>query len=132
MARLVRGVGEHAEDAKSAILNAYERGETDEFIVPTVLPEASPMGAGASVIFCNFRNDRPLQLSKALAKEDFHAFERGEGFEPVRLTMMTKYSKEFLGRWCSRRGARTPTSPRSSASSTCTSSTVRKPRSTRT
>ncbi len=94
---LVRGVGQEAADAKSAIVNAYERGETDEFIQPTVLPEASPMGGGASVIFCNFRNDRPLQLSKALAKEGFQAFERGKNFEPVRLTMMTKYSKEFLG-----------------------------------
>lgn len=94
---LVRGEGEKAADAKSAIINAYERGETDEFITPTVLEGAKPMSAGASVIFCNFRNDRPLQISKALAKEGFQAFDRGTGFEPVRLTMMTKYSKEFLG-----------------------------------
>ncbi len=94
---LVRGEGEKAEDAKSAIMNAYERGETDEFIAPTVIDSARPMSAGVPVIFCNFRSDRPLQLSKALAKEGFKAFDRGFGFKPVRLVMMTKYSKEFLG-----------------------------------
>ena len=94
---LVHLEGEKATDATSAILNAYERGETDEFIRPTVLDAALPMNATSEVIFCNFRNDRPVQLSKALAKEEFQAFDRGLGFEPVRLTMMTKYSKEFLG-----------------------------------
>ena len=38
------------------------------------------MTADSEVIFTNFRNDRPRQLSKALAKHDFSAFDRGPGF----------------------------------------------------
>ena len=94
---LVRLEGEKAVDAKDAIHKAYARGETDEFILPTVLDAARPMTGESEVLFCNFRSDRLRQLSKALAKEEFKAFDRGPGYEPIRLTMMTKYSKEFLG-----------------------------------
>ena len=58
---------------------------------------AVPMTGDSEVLFFNFRNDRPLQLSKALAKENFTAFDRGENYELIKLTKMTKYSKEFLG-----------------------------------
>ena len=94
---LVRREGERASDAKDALHKAYARGETDEFILPTVLSAAQPMTSQSEVIFCNFRSDRPRQLSKALAKDEFTAFDRGPDYEPIRLTMMTKYSKEFLG-----------------------------------
>ncbi len=89
--------GEKASDAVNAIAQAYARGESDEFIVPTVLNGARAMTGGSEVIFFNFRNDRPLQLSKALAKEGFSAFDRGPDYQPIKLTIMTKYSKQFLG-----------------------------------
>jgi len=94
---LVQLKGEKCTDAKDAVEKAYVRGESDEFILPSVLGNALPMTGQSEVIFCNFRNDRPRQLSKALAKEGFHSFDRGPGFEVVKLTMMTKYSKEYLG-----------------------------------
>lgn len=94
---LVQLKGEKCSDAKNAVEQAYARGESDEFILPTVLGNALPMTGESEVIFCNFRNDRPRQLSKALAKEGFHSFDRGPGYEEVKLTMMTKYSKEYLG-----------------------------------
>jgi len=94
---LVQLQGEKCTNAKDAVEKAYARGETDEFILPSVLGNALPMTGQSEVVFCNFRNDRPRQLSKALAKEGFSAFDRGPGFEVVKLTMMTKYSKEYLG-----------------------------------
>ncbi len=94
---LVQLKGEKCKNAVDAIDKAYERGETDEFITPSVLSNAVPMTAESEVIFTNFRNDRPRQLSKALAKHDFSAFDRGSNFEPIKLTKMTKYSKEYLG-----------------------------------
>ncbi len=94
---LVKLQGEKSVNAISAIDKAYERGETDEFILPTVLDGAVPMTADAEVIFTNFRNDRPRQLSKALAKDGFRSFDRGTNYEPIKLTKMTKYSKEYLG-----------------------------------
>ncbi len=89
--------GEKCTDAMDAINQAYTRGETDEFITPSVLGGAMPMTAESEVVFFNFRNDRPRQLSKALAKLDFTAFDRGPDYEPVKLTKMTKYSKDYLG-----------------------------------
>lgn len=94
---LVRLKGEKCTDALDAIEKAYERGETDEFILPSVLGNSMPLTAESEVIFTNFRNDRPRQISKALAKPDFSSFDRGPDFEPIKLTKMTKYSKEYLG-----------------------------------
>ena len=89
--------GEKATDAYDAIDKSYARGKHDEFILPTVLGGAQPMTGDSEVIFFNFRNDRPRQISKALAKETFSAFDRGSDYAPIKLTMMTKYSKEYLG-----------------------------------
>ena len=94
---LVQLKGEKCTDAIDAIDKAYARGETDEFILPSVLGSAMPLTADSEVIFTNFRNDRPRQLSEALAKPDFSSFDRGPGFEPIKLTKMTKYSKDYLG-----------------------------------
>ena len=94
---LIHLKGEKANNAREAIAKAYARGETDEFILPTILNGAQPMTGESEVIFLNFRNDRPRQLSKAIAKEGFRSFDRGAEYVPVKLTMMTKYSKEYLG-----------------------------------
>ncbi len=89
--------GEECTDAMNAIDKAYTRGETDEFIKPSILGNALPLTSESEVIFTNFRNDRPRQISKALAKDEFRAFDRGPGYKPIKLTKMTKYSKEYLG-----------------------------------
>lgn len=89
--------GEKADSAHDAIARAYERGETDEFILPTVIKGAQPMMDESEVIFYNFRNDRPRQLASSLAQKTFTAFDRDPGYKPVKLTVMTKYGKEYLG-----------------------------------
>ena len=89
--------GERADSADDAVKNAYARGETDEFISPTAIKGAQPMTDESEVVFYNFRNDRPLQLAKALAQKNFTGFDREIGYRPVKLTAMTKYSKEYLG-----------------------------------
>jgi len=94
---LVQLKGEKCTNAIDAIDKSYARGETDEFILPSVLGNAMPLTADSEVIFTNFRNDRPRQISKALAKLDFSSFDRGPGYGPIKLTKMTKYSKEYLG-----------------------------------
>jgi 2,3-bisphosphoglycerate-independent phosphoglycerate mutase len=87
---LAHGKGYPAADAGSAIRQAYERGEDDEFIQPTLVAGAQPVLPGDSVLFFNFRNDRPRQLTLALGARQFDAFDRGE-FSPVRVTTMTEY-----------------------------------------
>ena len=47
-----------ASSGTEAVENAYRRGETDEFIKPTVCGRFPGIKSGDSVIFCNFRPDR--------------------------------------------------------------------------
>ena len=79
---VVCGRAEHtAPDARTAIQAAYDRGETDEFIAPTVVVDGdAPIGEvrnGDAVVFFNFRADRARQLTYALVGGPaFDAFER--------------------------------------------------------
>ncbi|MGB9926972.1 MAG: 2,3-bisphosphoglycerate-independent phosphoglycerate mutase [Methanosarcina sp.] len=71
----------YAQDAETAVSEAYKRGETDEFVIPTVIvdsegrPEAI-IEDNDSIIFFNFRPDRARQLTWAFVKEDFDGFVR--------------------------------------------------------
>ena len=74
---IVHRVGEHAATATAAVEAAYARGETDEFVRPTVIDGvASPLGDGEPIVHANFRADRARQLTHALADRDFDDFER--------------------------------------------------------
>jgi 2,3-bisphosphoglycerate-independent phosphoglycerate mutase len=91
----------HAASGEQAVTQAYERGETDEFIEPTLVGGDAPISPGDSVICFNFRPDRMRQLTRALAEPGFG--ERGEelpgwsgrgGAPPVsRLTTFTEYEE---------------------------------------
>ncbi|HEY2718282.1 MAG TPA: hypothetical protein VGI52_01530, partial [Solirubrobacteraceae bacterium] len=63
-----------ATSGEQAVRDAYERGETDEFIEPTLVGEPVPIGSQDSVIAFNFRPDRMRQITRALAEPGF-----GEG-----------------------------------------------------
>ncbi|MGH2444947.1 MAG: 2,3-bisphosphoglycerate-independent phosphoglycerate mutase [Candidatus Limnocylindria bacterium] len=87
---IVHGIGLRAPSAAGAVAAAYERGEDDEFIVPTVLDAAVPVAAGDVAVHLNFRADRARQLSGALATTDFGEFDRA-GAPVVPLTTLTAY-----------------------------------------
>lgn len=91
---IVLGEGRRAENVDAAIEAAYQSGETDEFITPTVLPAHKLMSADADVFFFNFRNDRPREMSEALGLAEFDEFDRGD-FSPVSLTTMTRYESSY-------------------------------------
>jgi 2,3-bisphosphoglycerate-independent phosphoglycerate mutase len=61
----------HAESGEQAVGDAYRRGETDEFIEPTLVGEDARIRPGDSVICFNFRPDRMRQLTRALAEPGF-------------------------------------------------------------
>lgn len=92
---MVNGVGTPAKDALAAIDDAYADDQTDEFVKPRIMPNATLMQADDQVLFFNFRNDRPRELSVALTQDDFDGFDRGD-FAGVNLTTMTEYDKELL------------------------------------
>jgi 2,3-bisphosphoglycerate-independent phosphoglycerate mutase len=98
-AALVRGVGHRAESGAAAVQQAYERGESDEFIEPTLVEEAgepvATIEAGDSVIFFNFRADRARQMTRALTEPDFDSFQRPEGALPGTMVCFMKYDDSF-------------------------------------
>ncbi len=89
---IVHARGLHAASAGEAIEGSYERGDTDEFVKPTVIGDYDGAAAGDVAIFVNFRPDRARQMTPALADPQFDEFPRSGG--PVLdLTTMTEYRK---------------------------------------
>jgi len=82
--------GRHAGTGAAAVRAAYERGETDEFVRPTLVGEEARIRDGDSVLLFNFRSDRARQLTRALAEPGFAEFDRGEA-PRVRCATLTQY-----------------------------------------
>jgi 2,3-bisphosphoglycerate-independent phosphoglycerate mutase len=93
---LVHGRGtHHVQAAADAALEAYARGETDEFIAPTLVGQEGHIRAGDSVVCFNFRPDRMRELVRALADPGFTEVGRG-GCPPVaHVTTMTQYQEDW-------------------------------------
>ncbi len=89
---IVHASGQRAASAAEAIEAAYERGETDEFVLPTVIGDYDGAAAGDVALFFNFRPDRARQLTRALAEPGFDEFARAGG-PTLDLTTMTEYRK---------------------------------------
>ena len=54
-------------------------GETDEFVLPTVIGDYDGVAAGDVAIFVNFRPDRAREMTRALAEPNFDEFRRAGG-----------------------------------------------------
>jgi 2,3-bisphosphoglycerate-independent phosphoglycerate mutase len=79
---MVYGEGPKYTDPIQAVTESYEKSVFDEFVVPTVIVDASgkPVSLVESedaVVFFNFRPDRAIQLSQVFTNEDFRGFDRG-------------------------------------------------------
>lgn len=92
----VLGEGTKSEDWNSAIDNAYNNGETDEFIKPIILTQnGNPIvkiEEGDYVISYNFRADRERQLAYVMVEDNDLDF-----VKPLNLTFitMTEYDEHF-------------------------------------
>jgi 2,3-bisphosphoglycerate-independent phosphoglycerate mutase len=89
---LVLGEGLKSSSALDAIDDAYARGETDEFVKPTVVDPAGVVKDGDSIIFFNFRGDRARQLTRVFVDDEFPYFGR-ENHPKVCFTCMTQYDR---------------------------------------
>lgn len=102
---IAMGEGLAAQDAHSAILSGYNRGETDEFLLPTVIidEDKNPKGRmedGDAMIFYNLRSDRARQLAKVFVQKDFEkknegAFERKRVVKDLVFTAMTDFGPDL-------------------------------------
>ena len=86
-------------DAFIAVDMAYARGETDEFVKPTVIlqRDGNPVRveSGDVVIFSNYRADRARQLAEAFTAQDFDGFARGAPVDLGAFISMTEYRADF-------------------------------------
>jgi len=96
---IVNRNGDHrADSAVEAVTESYDRGDTDEFVEPTIVRGGDALSEGDAVVFCNFRADRARQLVRMLADirpEDWEA--EGVSTDPpeVPVATMTDYDETF-------------------------------------
>lgn len=96
---ITQGLGEfHFDDPISALLAAYQRGETDEFVKPTVIHAQNEMPPtiddSDTVIFMNFRADRAREITRALIDPEFTDFQR-DYWPKVNFVTLTEYDVTF-------------------------------------
>lgn len=94
---LTKGMGQLVKTPDEAIELSYSQGKTDEFIDPSVISNSQghPVALvkeNDSVIFFNFRIDRPRQLTKAFVSPDFVKSDLEWDFDPYAV----KYEKTHL------------------------------------
>ena len=97
---ITAGRAQHtAPDATTALAQAYERGESDEFVAPTAIvpPGAEPvrMNDGDVVVFMNFRADRARQMTRALTDVEFKGFRRSQLPRLGYFCTLTSYGADF-------------------------------------
>ncbi len=118
----IKGEGAHAVNAVTAVNNAYNRSESDEFITPTVLGDYAGAKDGDGLFCLNFRADRAREILAAIGQPDFDGFDTGTRPEWATLLGMVDYSEEHctymstaypkqeivntLGEWVAKKGLR--------------------------
>ena len=85
-AAIERGESEyHAKTIDAALADAYARGETDEFIKPTVIVPTN-LTVHDGFLFCNYRSDRARQIMRKVVENGCHILcfsQYGEGLNEV-------------------------------------------------
>ena len=89
---MVSAAGEAAPSAGAAVAASYAKGETDEFIAPTVIGSYRGARDGDGFFCLNFRADRAREILSALAAPGFAGFETGKRPQWSALLGMVEYS----------------------------------------
>ncbi len=101
---MVGCVGNTAVSAEDAISQAYNRGETDEYIMPTVITEhdrpVTKIQDNDAIFFFNARSDRARQITKAFVQTDFNktnpgSFTRCHVPKDIRFVAMTDFGPDL-------------------------------------
>jgi len=88
--------GKTAPSASEAITQAYEAGETDEFITPTVVvgnDDQLLIAPGDTVICFNFRADRMRQLVRLLINAELDGYSLANAVSDLHVLTMTEYEE---------------------------------------
>lgn len=88
------GKGVSAKTASQAVLQSYEKDESDEFLVPAVIEGAVQVNDADSIIMYNFRPDRAREITRAFTDSEFTGFERKD-IKDLFYVCMTQYDASF-------------------------------------
>lgn len=90
---MINGLGAECDTAEAAVRAAYARGESDEFIEPTVIDDAPGVQNGDGIFCLNFRADRAREILRAIGEPGFTEFETGKRPQLAALLGMVEYSE---------------------------------------
>ena len=79
---LINGVGESSANLLQTITSRHASQENDEFLKPIITPGSPRIKTGDSVIFFNYRIDRPRELTRAIIMSDEDFVHHAESFDP--------------------------------------------------
>ncbi len=82
----------HAATASAAVAQSYAKGETDEFLAPTIIGDYAGAKDGDGLFCLNFRADRAREILAALAQPGFDGFATGPRPNWSSLLGMVEYS----------------------------------------
>lgn len=92
----------HVGDPMEAITQAYNRGESDEFITPTTIGSYRGVQDHDAIVYFNLRSDRTRQLTKAFVQPDFEAhnastkcFTRSRTVQGLTFVAMTDFGPDL-------------------------------------
>ncbi|MDQ2095883.1 2,3-bisphosphoglycerate-independent phosphoglycerate mutase [Rhodalgimonas zhirmunskyi] len=120
---IVHGKGQFRTSSPiSAVNNAYNRSETDEFVQATVIGSYDGMHDGDGMFCLNFRADRAREILSAIGEPGFDEFDVGQRPDLAALLGMVEYSDAHnaymttvfpsreivntLGEWVAKQGLR--------------------------
>ncbi len=96
-AAMVSARGDHADTAAKAVAEAHARGETDEFIAPTVIADYAGARDGDGFFCLNFRADRAREILLALGQPGFDGFDASARPRWATMLGMVDYSTTHDG-----------------------------------
>lgn len=97
---LVLEEGIKAKNTEEAILQAYSRGESDEFIKPTIISKKERQSKtlisdNDAIIFLNLRSDRARQLTKPFVQKYFDGFNRRKVLKNLCFITLTDFGPDL-------------------------------------
>ncbi len=92
---LTIGIGEQASSATAGLLDSYDKGTNDEFVLPTrIHPDGETpvtVNDNDSVIMFNFRPDRAREITRCFVDTEFSGFQRSKTIQNLNYVCMTQY-----------------------------------------
>ena len=83
--------------AQQALNESYTRGESDEFVIPTLIKKSGTYSGicdNDMVVFMNFRSDRARQLTNSILNESFNKFKRSSRPNKINYLTLTSHDEK--------------------------------------